>query len=167
MSFSIDLAPIRRAAHSGSCRLCRAAWQRLRPSGFAIENAEQAMGQRRVAATKAGTTRTPNPLALQIVTMEADMPTEFDPNLDPTANRMGSTGQTTARGGNGGLIAGIIVVLIVVVGIFALRGNFGQMEGRSVSTAPSSSAPATTSIAPSAPATPAPAPAAPTAPANP
>ena len=98
------------------------------------------------------------------------MPTEFDPNVDPTRNRMGTTGPATARGGNGGWIAGIVIVVLIIAGLFAWRGNMGGgTEGRSVSTAPATTSSPATAPSLSAPsATPAPAtpaPAAPTAPA--
>lgn len=91
------------------------------------------------------------------------MPTEFDPNVDPTRNRMGTTGPATARGGNGGWIAGIIIVVLIIAGLFAWRGNMGGgTEGRSVSTAPATtSSPATPAPATKAPANNAPAPATP------
>ena len=96
------------------------------------------------------------------------MPTEFDPNVDPTRNRMGTTGPVTARGGNGGWIAGIVIVVLIIAGLFAWRGNMGGgTEGRSVSPAPATTSSPATAPSPSAPSTmsPAPAPAAPTAPA--
>jgi hypothetical protein len=164
MSFSIDPCGRRTGL---PFRRCRAAWQTASPLKM---SSKRCANRRRKIRNHPG----PKSVGVQMVTMEADMPTEFDPNRDPNlapnATGLDTREPVAARGGNGGLIAGIIVVLIVVVGIFALRGNFSQMEGRSVSTAPSVSAPATAPVAPSAPATPAPAPApapaAPTAPAN-